>query len=801
MIMGAPTWAGAEPDIGDWSMLRLGFYKWHIPTAAIAAIAVLAATPYAAANDWDNGSGDAAWSNPINWSGNIEPNSGTSALFPAGFPNGDTNIILSPGEAAVLLSVGDNYTFRNFIPTLDDATLTLADGVVHVVGGKTATIHVRLFSNNRLSKIGAGAASLLRATTTDGDVHVDVGTLNIRSTLSCLGGSIAEVPGSIAVVTVDGPGARWILPGAPFGGLLSFGAGTGTLNIAGGGQVQVSYALLGDSAGSAATVNVSGTGSALSTFYNIYLGSGGATSVLNVTGGTVSVDENIEGGNGLSTLTLDGGTLDMTNDLCSSCRRVGSADFPITNLNFRGGTLRNVSEINGGAGLTKTTAGTLILEGANTYTGPTTVSAGTLKLSGSGSFASSPIISLAEGTTLDVAEVSSGLNFNGTSFSLAAGQTLVGSGNVNGPMGVGAGSSITIGASESLTLSNDADIDAGTVSVEGGSLTAPNIVNNGTLNITAGAITTPGVLGAGNDGTLDGGAGAGSVSISGGSVSARAVLLGSAVGGTGDLTVSGAGELTTNKLAANALTVDGGTVTVLDEPVDPPDPVLDRSMVAGYVRDGALALNAGTITTPNIKLGITAGMTGTYTQTGGTLSAGSIALGDTAGGIGEFRWSGGALNAQSLDMTGPATLGVSLAGDTLGSGYAQLQVSGNAALAGTLEIARTDGFEPSVEQSFIIMTYSSHTGTFENVTGLSAGPGLVFQVQYNPGDVTLVVTPAAPGDCDADGDVDPDDYVDFVVCLNGPGGGTGSGCECTDFDGDGDADLLDFAEFQTLFTD
>jgi len=58
----------------------------------------------------------------------------------------------------------------------------------------------------------------------------------------------------------------------------------------------------------------------------------------------------------------------------------------------------------------------------------------------------------------------------------------------------------------------------------------------------------------------------------------------------------------------------------------------------------------------------------------------------------------------------------------------------------------------------------------------------------------------SPGDCDADGDVDLDDYKHFAGCLGGPGGGLGTGCGCFDFDGSGDVDLFDFADFQVVFT-
>jgi autotransporter-associated beta strand protein len=116
----------------------------------------------------------------------------------------------------------------------------------------------------------------------------------------------------------------------------------------------------------------------------IFMSNDGGTSVLNITGGTVSVRGHVlDGGSGHSTVTLDGSTIGMQN------HNIGGATSlfqppphdvgpPIDVLDFRSGTLKNVKQINSGAGLTKTTAGTLPLEGTNTFTGPTTVSAGTL---------------------------------------------------------------------------------------------------------------------------------------------------------------------------------------------------------------------------------------------------------------------------------------------------------------------------------------------------------------------------------------------------------------------------------------
>lgn len=62
------------------------------------------------------------------------------------------------------------------------------------------------------------------------------------------------------------------------------------------------------------------------------------------------------------------------------------------------------------------------------------------------------------------------------------------------------------------------------------------------------------------------------------------------------------------------------------------------------------------------------------------------------------------------------------------------------------------------------------------------------------------ITAKVTGDCDADGDVDLDDYFEFQGCVSGPGGGLGAGCACVDYDGDEDIDLKDFEAFQASFT-
>ncbi|MBI4580554.1 MAG: IPT/TIG domain-containing protein, partial [Planctomycetes bacterium] len=65
------------------------------------------------------------------------------------------------------------------------------------------------------------------------------------------------------------------------------------------------------------------------------------------------------------------------------------------------------------------------------------------------------------------------------------------------------------------------------------------------------------------------------------------------------------------------------------------------------------------------------------------------------------------------------------------------------------------------------------------------------------GSVTILFSSA---DFDRDGDVDADDFEQFVSCASGPAVALESGCEAKDFDGDGDADQSDFGFFQRCYS-
>jgi hypothetical protein len=80
-------------------------------------------------------------------------------------------------------------------------------------------------------------------------------------------------------------------------------------------------------------------------------------------------------------------------------------------------------------------------------------------------------------------------------------------------------------------------------------------------------------------------------------------------------------------------------------------------------------------------------------------------------------------------------------------------------------------------------------GTLDVLIGASDGKAHLY-----PG------IPIAPGDFDADGNVDLTDFEEFQGCFNGPNRpAAGANCGKQDLDGDADVDLADFLLFQACF--
>jgi hypothetical protein len=139
-------------------------------------------------------------------------------------------------------------------------------------------------------------------------------------------------------------------------------------------------------------------------------------------------------------------------------------------------------------------------------------------------------------------------------------------------------------------------------------------------------------------------------------------------------------------------------------------------------------------------------------------------------------------------------------GGTGKTAFDRVVVIGTASLDGTLDVRLVDSFVPVVGNSFTIMTYASRSGAFDPVS-LPAlpHPHWYWDVEYTSSSLKLNVL--LEGDCDGDGSLDYDDFLNLCDCLHGPDHGLGFGCSCNDLDNDGDVTVLDAAEFQARYPD
>jgi hypothetical protein len=198
---------------------------------------------------------------------------------------------------------------------------------------------------------------------------------------------------------------------------------------------------------------------------------------------------------------------------------------------------------------------------------------------------------------------------------------------------------------------------------------------------------------------------------------------------------------------------------------------IQQGAVNGTLTIGASAANA--VQANRISIGVGPGTAnGSLRFAGGSLSADVIERGT---GTAAFDWTGGTLRvntfgngAQLFDLNnagsgrlspgvpigvtnirgnyvqGPSAASqLDLGGTTPATGHDQINVTGSATLAGTLDVRFSGGFTPVLGNTFDLLTFASRSGMFQNVL-LPTLPGpTAFQLDYSvPTKVTLkMVTP------------------------------------------------------------
>jgi len=404
------------------------------------------------------------------------------------------------------ITIASGATLDNLNGGLDTAATVTNDGTFNIAGvddtvtelintgtvNGTATLtalNYRLNSGSTINaNLGTGTVDANGTVALNGTSNAE--TFNVQTGVTTLGSAERlRNDGTVAVSS----GAELILGGDEKIGVLN---GAGTVDVVASRLSADSGIFSGVIEGSGGLTKVSADTLVLSGV-NTYTGSTLVEAgLVELTGSLVGTTVKVSSGATLDVINAglaDGtdaevlGTLQVRNDeTIDTLTGSGSVFLDGSELTLNSGNFSGV--ISGGGSLEKVSTGSLILTGANTYTGPTDVRAGILELSGSGSLVSSPV-TIATGATLN--------NLNG-GFSAAA--TV----NNHGTLHLGTSDDTILALVNTGALTGSGTLTAATYQLDGGS-----VIN---ANLGTGVVTTGGTV------VLNGTSLAGTVNIPLGSI-------------------------------------------------------------------------------------------------------------------------------------------------------------------------------------------------------------------------------------------------------------------------------------------
>lgn len=460
--------------------------------------------------------------------------------------------------------------------------------------------------------------------------------------------------------------------------------------------------------------------------------------------------------------TISAGTLQIGNG--GSTGSLGSA-ITITNngiLKFNQTDSYTLSQIVSGTGsIEQAGSGTLVLSGANTYTGGTTVSAGTLKLGASevlsetDSVGSTNTLTVSSGATFDlngfdetIYRIDSAGTINLGAKTLTLSRGFISGGTVNGTGGLTKTSTSELWLQSGATLSY-----TGATNIEGGvvRLYASDLLSNSTdVAISSGATLD---LNSYNE-TIDALSGAGSITLGGGTLTVGGNNGGGTFDGvisesgnivktgTGTLQLSGAnsytGTTTVNNGTLRAITnnnvfsansdfiLNGGNLSIYNSTSQNIKSLASSNSNDNvYLNSGTLTINGSTDTT---FAGIIAGAGGSLVKDGTgtlTLSGANTYTGTTS------------INAGVLAVSNSSALGTSAGGTTVASA-ARLEISGDITIADAITISGNGNIGDGNNNGAIQVTGGANTLT--GLITLTADS----QIQTNSG--TSLIIDVSSGD-------------------------------------------------------
>lgn len=631
----------------------------------------------------------------------IDPTDGTSfseaIAIAAADGTGTQTLILDSSLAAQTVSTTSATSLTESLTldmdsasgvTLSGGTLTVGGGVTLTLSNgtsDTATLSTTLAGTGNLNKAGAGTLTLGSTSNSggaDGNITISAGTLAVSSDANLANGTVTLAAGTTLQVnsatnvdnsiSLTGDATVQVGSNATLSGTLS---GNFTLTKTG-----------------AATLTLSSNSNEAS-----------LTGGMLVSAGTLSVsgDDQLSAG----TITLNGGTLNLS-----------GSSFTVDNaiaLGAGGGTISVVTAsktisgvISGSGALAKTGGPSLTLSASNTWSGGVSVSGVNGLSVTDGSNLGSGAVTLNGSSLLTV--TGSGVTIS-NNLAMAGDATVSNANNITWSGVISGASALTKSGAGTLTLSGTqthsggTTVSAGAISIAGdGNLgTGTLTLDGGTLTVTGSGVTIDNAFGLGaSHGTVN---------------NANDITLSGVLSGSGNLTKTGAGNLTLS--ATNTFT-------------------------------GSTALSAGQLTVSGSLAGAVTAATGTTLESassiGGLVTINSGATLQTGSSPGGLTLSNG------LTVNTGGTLIARINGTTAGSQYDQYDVTGTVTLGGTLSLIGSHA--GSGGNTFVIINNDGVDAVSNTFSGLAEGdssttlntiPLTVSYIGSSGNDVTLSVVPPA----------------------------------------------------------
>ncbi len=333
------------------------------------------------------------------------------------------------------------------------------------------------------------------------------------------------------------------------------------------------------------------------------------------------------------------------------------------------------------------------------------------------------------------------LNFSGAPMTLESNSTVTAAGTVsfsgNADVSVNGGYSASNTVISGATANFNSNVTLSNVTLSGGLGGSGTVTVSGTLNWTGGGMAGGGTT------VIASGA---TVAVSGGNVKTFGPRT---LNNSGTMTASG-GEVR----GLNGAVFNNGASGLVDFQGD----LIFYNPFGGSV----VFNNSGTVQKSGGTGATTIGMTfnnngalnvqsGTINVTGSPFSNGANGVVQGSGTVdvshttfttdGTFSPGnplGNLLITGNLPQSSNSVINIQIGGTNAGVNYDQLIVTGSATLNGALNVSLVNGFRPSGSETFEIIKYASHTGSFDNISGLDLGGGFFLEPTF--GSTNLILT-------------------------------------------------------------